>query len=31
MTKGKWLLLGAVMVGILVVLYLVFFCPSECH
>ena len=31
MTKEKWLLLGALILSILVVLYLVFFCPSDCH
>ena len=31
MTKEKWLLLGALVVGLLVVLYVVFLCPSDCH
>ena len=31
MTKQKWLLLGAVIVGLIVVLYFVFLCPSACH
>ncbi len=31
MTKEKWLLLGAMVVGVLVVLYFMFLCPSECH
>ena len=31
MTTQKWLLLGAMILGLLVVLYLVFFCPSDCH
>jgi hypothetical protein len=31
MTKEKWLLLGALIVGLLVVLYVVFLCPSDCH
>ena len=31
MTKGKWLLLGAMILGLVVVLYLVLLCPSECH
>jgi hypothetical protein len=31
MTKRKWLLLGAVVVGVIVLLYFVFFCPSDCH
>ena len=31
MTKGQWLLVGAVVVGLVVGLYLLFFCPTECH
>lgn len=31
MTKEKWLLLGALILSILVVLYVVFLCPSDCH
>jgi hypothetical protein len=31
MTKGQWLLVGAVLVGLAVGLYLLFFCPTECH
>jgi hypothetical protein len=31
MTKGQWLLVGAVVVGLAVGLYLLFFCPTECH
>ncbi len=31
MTKGQWLLIGAVAVGLAVGLYLLFFCPTECH
>jgi hypothetical protein len=31
MTKEKWLLVGALIVGLVVVLYLVFLCPSDCH
>ncbi len=31
LTKGRWLLLGAVLLGVLLFLYLVFFCPTECH
>lgn len=30
MTRAQWLLLGAVLVGLVVGLYIVF-CPSECH
>ena len=31
MTKNTWLLLGAVSVGLLVLLYFVFVCPTDCH
>ena len=31
MKKEKWLLLGAMIVGVLVVLYFMFLCPSDCH
>ena len=31
MTKEKWLLLGAIIVGLFILLYFVFFCSSECH
>ncbi len=31
MTKGRWLLVGAVLVGLAVGLYFLFFCPTECH
>lgn len=31
MTKGQWLLVGAIVVGLAVGLYLLFFCPTECH
>jgi hypothetical protein len=31
MTRTQWLLVGAVMVGVAVFLYLVIFCPAECH
>ena len=30
MTTTRWLLLGAVLVGLAVFLYIVF-CPTECH
>jgi hypothetical protein len=29
--KHSWLIIGAVVVGIVIVVYLVFFCPTECH
>ena len=31
MTRTQWLLLGAVALGIAIVVYLVLFCPAECH
>ncbi len=31
MTKQRWLLLGAMVLGLFTVLYLVFLCPSACH
>jgi hypothetical protein len=31
MTKEKWLLIGAVIVGLVVVLYFLLLCPSNCH
>ena len=31
MTRAQWLIVGAVAVGVVIVLYLVFFCPSDCH
>jgi hypothetical protein len=31
MTKAKWLLLGAVLLGLAVGVYLLFFCPAECQ
>ena len=31
MTRTKWLLLGAVLLGLAVGLYLLFFCPTDCH
>jgi hypothetical protein len=31
MTHSQWMIAGAVMLGIAVLVYLVFFCPAECH
>ncbi len=31
MTKARWFLLGAVLLGIAVFVYLLFLCPTECH
>ena len=31
MTRNQWLLLGAVLLGLAVGLYLILFCPAECR
>jgi len=31
MTRARWVLLGAVGVGIVIVVYVVFFCPTDCQ
>ena len=31
MTRTRWMLLGAVALGIVIVVYFVLFCPEECH
>jgi hypothetical protein len=31
MTRNQWLLVGAVLLGIAVGLYIVFFCPTDCQ
>lgn len=31
MTRGTWLLLGAIALGVAVFLYLAVFCPTECY
>ena len=31
MSRTQWLFFGAVLVGIAVALYLIFFCPTDCH
>ena len=31
MRKETWLLLGAMVLGLLIIVYLVFLCPSDCH
>ena len=31
MTKGQWLLARAIALSLVVGLYIVFFCPTECH
>lgn len=30
MTRAQWLLLGAILVGLAIGLYILF-CPTECH
>jgi hypothetical protein len=31
MTRAQWLLLGAVGLGLAIVIYFVFFCPADCQ
>lgn len=31
MTKAQWWLAGAIIVGVAIVVYFLFFCPTECH
>ena len=31
MTRAQWLLLGAVGLGLAIVIYLVLFCPTNCQ
>ena len=31
MTRAQWWAIGAIVLGIAIVAYLVFFCPAECH
>lgn len=31
MTRAQWLLLGAVGLGVAIVIYLVFLCPADCQ
>jgi hypothetical protein len=31
MTRNQWLLVGAVLLGIAVGLYILFFCPTDCQ
>lgn len=31
MSRTQWLLLRAVLVGIAVAIYVIFFCPTDCH
>lgn len=31
MTKNQRLLIGAILVGLIVMLYFLFLCPTDCH
>lgn len=31
MTQSGWILIGAVVLGLVIVLYLLLLCPVECH
>ena len=31
MTRAQWLLLGAGGVGLAIVIYFIFFCPTDCQ
>jgi len=31
MTRTQWLLLGAVGLGVAIVIYFIFFCPTDCQ
>ncbi len=31
MSRTSWLLVGAILLGAGVAVYLIFFCPTECH
>jgi len=31
LTRAQWLLIGAIVLGVGIVVYVVFFCPVECH
>jgi hypothetical protein len=31
MSRTQWLFLGAVLTGVAVAIYFIFFCPSDCH
>lgn len=31
MSRGQWFLFGAVVIGVAVFVYLMFFCPTDCH
>jgi hypothetical protein len=31
MTQQRWLLLGAIALGLAITLYLIFFCPTDCQ
>lgn len=31
MTRTHWILVGAIMLGVGIAVYLLFFCPTDCH
>lgn len=31
MTKAQWWLAGAIVVGVAIIVYFLFLCPTECH
>lgn len=31
MSRAQWFLFGAVVIGLVVFVYLTFFCPTDCH
>ena len=31
MSRTQWLLIGAIGLGVAIGVYLLFFCPTECH
>ncbi len=31
MTSARWWLIGAIGLGVALAVYLIFFCPTECH
>jgi hypothetical protein len=31
MARERWIVIGVVVLGIAIMMYLVFFCPAECH
>ena len=31
MTRTHWILVGAIVLGVVVGVYFLFFCPTDCH